>query len=68
MYSNLIKANYSKKLLPSLKRLISIESSKSSQLNHENGTLTYRENFAARHIGVNNKEEAEMLKILNVKV
>ncbi len=52
-----------------IRRTISIESRK-LQLSHENeaSTATYRENFATRHIGVNKKEEAEMIKTLNVKV
>lgn len=65
MYRSLLK--HPNRLM-TLKRVISLEASK-LQASHENGsTSTYRENFATRHVGVGKKDEAEMLKILNVKV
>lgn len=72
MYANLIKKelNQSRRLYGLIRRVISIESCK-LQSAHDNGATiaaTYRENFASRHIGVNEKVEIDMLKTLNVKV
>lgn len=72
-YATFIK----RKLLPSqsrallglIRRTISVESKK-LQISHENSSAshTYREDFASRHIGINKKQEAEMLKMLNINV
>jgi glycine dehydrogenase len=42
-------------------------SSTSFQANLENDSFIFRENFAFRHIGVDDKEQQEMLKIVNAK-
>lgn len=73
-YTSLIKRELrqSRALLGLIRRSFSIESRKlqgghESESSSTNG-FTYRENFASRHIGINKKQEAEMLKTLNVKV
>lgn len=48
------------------KRVISIQAQK-LQLSLDN-SVSFRENFAARHIGVNEHEEKAMLKALNLQV
>ena len=64
MYHNLTKLQLnrtSKLVCLQLNRLITIETSK-CQVNHESdaGAAVFRENFASRHIGITEKDEAEM--------
>lgn len=47
-------------------RSISLSANK-QQNNLSNNNISFRENFATRHIGVSENEEQQMLKILNVK-
>ncbi len=80
MYKNLLKANNSKlgllfskdlesqNLIWKLKRGLSVGSPKlASNLNNKN-SIGFRENFADRHIGINEKNEKLMLKTLNLNV
>ena len=48
-------------------KLVSTRLSSSTALSDSHNCLAYREDFSSRHIGVSKKEEAEMLKTLNLK-
>lgn len=70
-YATLIKRDLpsqSRAILGLIRRSFSVESRK-LQISHENNSAshTYREDFASRHIGINKKQEAEILKMLNIK-
>jgi glycine dehydrogenase len=68
MYANLLK-NQSKNLKlfkSALKTDFNRFFSSSTSAFNKNESITYRENFANRHIGVNQREEQEMLKTLNI--
>lgn len=38
-----------------------------SAVSDSQNSLAYREDFSSRHIGINAKDESEMLKLLNLK-
>lgn len=61
MLPNILRLSKNEKLL----RLVSKRFV--SAVSDSHNSLAYREDFSTRHIGVNAKEEAEMLKVLNVK-
>lgn len=78
MYQSVVKLQLNSHAAKSLVRLnkfnrvFSIDASGSKkQLNNLNectNAPVYRENFASRHIGVLEKDQADMLKTLNLKV
>lgn len=60
MFSKLIKLNSKNvKQLSALNRLLSTANE---------SPLAYREDFATRHIGINAKQQEQMLNTLNLKV
>lgn len=65
MFAFLVRKDVFRRSATVVQRTIAIERAK-YQASHE--VDTYREDFATRHIGVSEQDEAALLRILNVKV